>query len=92
MASYMRTSGVIIAAVTLFGCAATNGAKPKPAASAAMAKDPTCLMDTGSRVSAAPGQCRGIGRSYSNGDIERTGSTSAGEALSLLDSSITVHR
>ena len=63
----------------------------KPAASAAVVKDPTCLTQTGSRIS-TPGQCRGVGRSYSNQDIERTGSTSAGDALALLDSSITVHK
>jgi hypothetical protein len=91
MATYVRIAGLIIAGVTLFGCAATDGAKPKPASVAAI-KDPTCLTDTGSRISPAPGQCRGIGRSYSNQDIERTGSTSAGDALGLLDSSITVHK
>jgi hypothetical protein len=91
MATYVRIAGLVIAAVTLLGCATTNGAKPTPA-TAAVLKDPTCLTDTGSRISPSPGQCRGIGRSYSNQDIERTGSTSAGDALGLLDSSITVHK
>lgn len=90
MAAYMRIAGLIIAGVSLCGCAAT-GANPKPT-SAAVVKDPTCLTDTGSRISPAPGQCRGVGRSYSNQDIERTGSTSAGDALGLLDSSITIHK
>jgi hypothetical protein len=57
-----------------------------------MAKDPTCLTETGSRISAGPTQCRGIGRTYSNDDIQRTGQTSAADALGLLDSSVTVHR
>lgn len=90
MAAYMRIAGLIVAGVTLFGCATTaDNGKSKPAT--AMAKDPTCLTETGSRISPGPARCRGIGRSYSSDDIERTGSTSAGQALSLLDSSITVH-
>jgi hypothetical protein len=92
MAAYMRIAGVIIAGVTMFGGAASDGAKTKPPASAATTVDPTCLTDTGSRIPARPSQCRGIGRSYSNEDLQRTGSTSAGDALSLLDSSVTVHR
>jgi len=89
MTAYMRIAGAIVAGVALFGCAATTpNAKAKPATAAV--KDPTCLTETGSRV---PGsKCRGYGRSYSNEDIERTGQTSAGDALSLLDPSITVHK
>jgi hypothetical protein len=90
MAAYMRIVGVIVAGVALFGCATTTpNANSKPATAAV--KDPTCLTETGSRISGGPSKCRGFGRSYSNDDIERTGSTSAGDALALLDSSITVH-
>ncbi len=90
MMAYMRIAGAIVAAAALFGCASTTpNAKAKPATAAAV-KDPTCLTETGSRI---PGsKCRGYGRSYSNEDIERTGTTSAGDALSLLDPSITVHK
>ncbi|HXP64731.1 MAG TPA: hypothetical protein VN815_04575 [Steroidobacteraceae bacterium] len=86
MAAYMRIAGVMIAGITLLGCATT-----KPPTQAAAANDPSCLTGTGSRIAPAPGQCRGVGRSYSNQDIDRTGQTSAGNALGLLDSSITVH-
>jgi hypothetical protein len=92
MTAYMRIAVVIVAGATLFGCATTSdSAKPKPATAAAAAKDPTCLTDTGSRISGAS-QCRGHGRAYSNQDIERTGQTSAADALALLDPSVTVHR
>jgi hypothetical protein len=50
------------------------------------------LTETGSRISPAPPKCRGIGRSYSSDDIQRTGQTSAADALGLLDPSVTVHR
>lgn len=90
MTAYLRIAVVILSAVTLFGCAATaENAKPKAALSAAV-KDPTCLTQTGSRIS-PPAKCRGFGRSYTSEDIDRTGTTSAGDALALLDPSITVH-
>ncbi|HEX3395854.1 MAG TPA: hypothetical protein VHS76_04070 [Steroidobacteraceae bacterium] len=87
MAAYLRIAGVIIAGVTLFGCAATppNAAKPATAA----LKDPNCLTQTGSRISSQ--KCLGYGRSYSDQDIQRTGQTDAADALGLLDPSITVH-
>jgi hypothetical protein len=91
MAPNLRIAAVIVAGVSLFGCASTaENAKSKPAVSAA-AKDPTCLTETGSRV-AANEKCRGFGRAYSSQDIDRTGKTSAADALALLDPSITVHR
>ena len=86
MAAYIRLAGALIAGITLLGCATT-----KPPTSVATVTDPSCLTDTGSRVASGPGKCRGIGRSYSSQDIQRTGQTSAADALSLLDSSVTVH-
>jgi hypothetical protein len=86
MVAHMRIVGVTIVAMALFGCATTQ-----PPAAAATSNDPSCLTDTGSRVAMGPGPCRGFGRSYSNQDIQRTGKTSAADALSLLDSSVTVH-
>jgi hypothetical protein len=88
MSAKMRIAGSLVAGLVLFGCAATS---QKPATSAAL-KDPNCLTETGSRISVGKPSCRGYGRSYSSDDIQRTGSTSAGSALALLDPSITVHR
>jgi hypothetical protein len=91
MAAYMRVAALIVAGAALYGCATTaeNG-KSKPAT--VLAKDPSCLTETGSRISAGPTKCRGTGRAYSSDDIQRTGSTSAADALGLLDPSVTVHR
>jgi hypothetical protein len=92
MNATMPIAGVIVSGLVLFGCAATSqNVSPKPAATAAM-KNPNCLTETGSRISAGKQGCRGYGRSYSDEDIDRTGKTSAGDALALLDPSITVHR
>jgi hypothetical protein len=89
----MRIAGAILGALVLFGCAATpQNLNSKPAASAAAAKDTNCLTETGSRITAGRSNCRSFGRSFTNEDIERIGATSAGDALALLDPSITVHR
>jgi hypothetical protein len=89
MSVTVRFLSVIVSGLVLFGCAATpQNPGSKPPASAAI-KDPNCLTDTGSRIASKSG-CRGYGRSYTNDDIERTGQTQAGDALGLLDPSITV--
>jgi hypothetical protein len=90
MSATIRIAGVMVAGLVLFGCAATSQ-NTKPAASAAT-KDPNCLTDTGDLISSSKPSCRGFGRSYSKDDIDRTGLTNAGDALSRLDPSVTVHR
>jgi hypothetical protein len=90
MSATMRFLSAAAAGLMLFGCAATpQNPNSKPAASAAL-KDPNCLTDTGSQIASKSG-CRGYGRSYSSDDIDRTGKTTAADALGLLDPSITVH-
>jgi hypothetical protein len=92
MSATMRIAGVIASGLVLFGCATTPQNQSKPAATAAT-KDSNCLTETGSRIPpAGKAGCRGYGRSYSDEDIQRTGSTNAADALSLLDPSITVHK
>ncbi len=91
MSTTMRFAGVIVSGLVLFGCATTPQNPSKPATTAAM-KDSNCLNDTGSRLPAAKPGCRGYGRSYTDEDIQRTGLTNVGDALSLLDPSITVHK
>jgi hypothetical protein len=90
MTAHMRIALVIVAGATLLGCASTaQNAKP---ASSAAAVDPTCLTDTGSRIAASgTAKCRGVGRSYSNQDLDRTGYTSTADALAALDPAVTVH-
>ena len=80
-------ASAFVVALALAGCATSQGptaAKPKVAAS-----DPTCLQETGSLLPRRGSECSGIGRSYSNSDIQGTGKTSAAAALPLLDPSIT---
>jgi hypothetical protein len=63
-----------------------------PPRSAAAAPTQPCVPETASRLPMRPGVCSSApGRSYSNQDLERTGHTDVGDALQMLDPSITVH-
>ena len=96
MHDYPHTAYALIAALTLSGCATISanknvGASPEHAADASTARNSTCLTSTGSRLPVtANSPCAGIGRSYSPDDVGATGRTQAGQALSMLDPSITV--
>jgi hypothetical protein len=90
MAIYIRI--VVAAAVGLIlasSAAIGDDATPQPGKHSAVAKNPSCLTDTGSRLG-GKGTCRGTGRSYTSDDLKRTGKTTVGGALPLLDPSITV--
>ena len=92
MTTYLRAASAISSILVLSACAVnTAGVKPKVGASA-LAQNPVCLTQTGSRITGNNANCSVFGRSYSSDDISRTGSTTADEALRLLDPSITVHR
>jgi hypothetical protein len=88
-----RAAASMLATLALFGCAATSqNLNSKPPATAAAAKDSSCLTQTGSKIVSDKPNCMAFGRSYSSQDIDRTGATSAGNALAIMDPSITVHR
>lgn len=51
-----------------------------------------CLRSTGSLIPPPKGQCLPVpGTSYSGSEIRRTGYTNIGQALQMLDPSVTVH-
>jgi hypothetical protein len=89
MAAYLRAASAIATLLLCVGCAATT-VKPTAAASA-LAQNPACLTHTGSRIASENANCSAVGRSYSSDDIDRTGAATAGDALRLMDPSITVH-
>jgi uncharacterized lipoprotein YajG len=88
MTKPVRVIGIIASLLILAACAATTP-NTKPQTAASVAQNPTCVKQTGSRIPADDASCR-PGRAYSSDDINRTGATSAGDALRLLDPSITV--
>jgi hypothetical protein len=82
----IRPLGAIAAGLLLIGCTAA-AVKPQPPTDARY--DLACVV--GTRISSAQ-PCGSSGRVYSDQDIRNTGATTAGEALRLLDPSITVRR
>ena len=91
MAIHTRVVATVAAGLIFANSAAiSDDATPHHEKHPAAAKNPSCLTQTGSRID-AQGKCRGTGRSFTADDLERTGSTTVGGALSLLDPSITVH-
>ena len=50
-----------------------------------------CIRDTGSHIPPPKGQCLPVaGNSYSQQDLQRTGATNIGQALQMLDPSVTL--
>jgi len=91
MTIYTPIAAAIAAGLIFAGSAAlADDAKAKPEKPTAAAAKPSCLTQTRSRIS-AKGKCRATGRSYTSDDMMRTGATTVGDALRLLDPSITVH-
>jgi hypothetical protein len=63
----------------------------KPVLADAKAAHP-CVVSSASRIPAESDKCSITpGRSYSEQDIERTGQTNVGDALQMLDPSVSVH-
>jgi hypothetical protein len=90
MSTRLAALSSIVAALALGACASTSGNAPtKPVAASQPAG---CVSDTGSLIPAPPGHCAGFGSTYTQEDIQRTGKTTAGGALRLLDPTITVTR
>jgi hypothetical protein len=93
MTPYLRAASAIATFLVLAACMATTaGVKPNAAVPGPVADNPACLNHTASRIPDSAGGCSAFGRSYSNEDIQRTGSVTADEALRLLDPTVTVHR
>ena len=80
----------LLGAVALIDVASADDAKPTAPKAKPETPKAGCTHDTGSRIPRKDG-CAGVGRSYSQDDISRTGQPSAGGALRLMDPSITSH-
>jgi hypothetical protein len=88
----MRFFAATLAAGVLAGCATAPQSAGPGHGPARTAEDSTCLKDTGTRIPAGSSECSAIGRSYSSDEMRRTGATTTGGALQLLDPSITVRQ
>jgi hypothetical protein len=83
----------MLALCILLGAAVALADDAKPAPQPAHAAAPkTCMHDTGTRIKLAPDECSAsAGRNYTKEDVDRTGKTTAGGALRLMDPAITIH-
>lgn len=81
----------VLGTVLALGACATPRSTPVATAGPAPVEKIGCSAGTGSRLPPGDGRCGEAQRSYSSEDIRRTGSVDAGDALQLLDPSITVH-
>jgi hypothetical protein len=80
-----------VVSASALGCSSTPQPRPDTRAAAAATPRP-CSLPTASRIPARPDECSASpGRTYSQTDVERTGQTNVGDALQMLDPSITVH-
>jgi len=88
MIADIRNLAAIAAGLLLVGCTGAT-VKPQPAPAALALNDRACV--TGTRIPSTE-PCASAGRVYSDKDIQTTGATTTGDALRLLDPSITVRR
>jgi hypothetical protein len=89
MTTHLRVVSAIATALVLAACAAT-APNVKPNATSAVAQNPACVTQTGSRIAGNSANCAAFGRSYSRDDIDKTGKVDLGDALQTLDPSITI--
>jgi hypothetical protein len=84
-----------VVSASAMGCSGTPQPRPDTRAAAATRDDRParpCSPATASRIPAEPGACSpSPGRTYSQTEMEQTGQTNVGDALQMLDPSITVH-
>jgi len=80
---------LICAAALLAACSTTRPSTTPDSQTAAV----NCTeYSTGSHLQSKPGKCTSSPvRSYSQEDVQRTGQTDVGDALRMLDPSLTVH-
>jgi len=90
MTAYLRPITAIGPALILAACAA--GGDQKPAAGSPLARNTQCVPQSATRIAAQDPTSTSVGRCYSSTDIERTGATTAADALPRLDPAITVQQ
>jgi hypothetical protein len=81
-----------VVSASALGCSGTPQPRPDTRAAAAATTPAPCSLPSASRIPRKPDECSASpGRTYSQTDVERTGQTNVGDALQMLDPSITVH-
>ena len=79
-----------VVSASAMGCSAPQP-RPDTRAAAATTAQP-CSQPTASRIPTKPDECSATpGRTYSEEDVQRTGQQNVGDALRMLDPSVSVH-
>jgi hypothetical protein len=92
MTPYVRTVSAIAAVLLLAACSAGSaGVKPNSTAAQAPVQNSACPSQSAIRTPRSTADCS-FGRTYSSDDIYRTGATTPGDALRLLDPTVMVHK
>ena len=87
-----RCLSVTAVAVCISACATANRTAAPVAAAAPSAAPAGCVADTASRIPVKNAHdCAAFGRTWTDKDVKSTGATDVGQALSLLDTSVTRH-
>jgi hypothetical protein len=81
-----------VVSASALGCTASPQPRPDATRTAAANAPQPCSLPMASRIPRKPDECSASpGRTYTQTDVERTGQTNVGDALQMLDPSITVH-
>jgi hypothetical protein len=83
-------SKLVLGACLAAAVAACATPPPKPPPTAAAKAAPGCVPETASRIPVKDSACAGFGRTWTGTDLQRTGQQDVGQALKMLDPSITV--
>jgi len=88
----LKISLVAACRIALAACAGNPPAAPRNATAKAASSSGSpagCVNKTATRLPTDPSDCAGFGASHSGNDIKSTGQVQAGEALQMLNPSVT---
>ena len=81
--------------IVLAACASSPPEAPRIATAKAASNSgspPGCVNKTATRIPTRPEDCAGFGNSYPGDALKSTGQPQAGDALRMLDPTVTVHQ
>jgi hypothetical protein len=77
--------------LSLAACATSTAPSAKPTVAASATTPVGCVGSTATRLPVNPNDCAGFGSSYTKQSLDQTGQPYAGDALRMLDPSLSVH-
>jgi len=87
---YLMGTGLSLCVAACASIPSSPGAATSQAAAAPNLPPVGCVSSTATRIPMSPAECAAFGRAWTAQDIKTTGATDSGQALRLLDPSVTV--